>query len=61
LRNPEPTLQALDEFEGCGEGLFRRALADAWIYDRTVKAWAYFYARALQQADLVPNGRYESV
>ena len=60
LRHAERTLQALDEFEGCGEGLFRRAVADVWTHDRKIKAWTYFYARPLQQADLVPNGRYES-
>ena len=60
LRNPEPTLQSLDEFEGCGEGLFRRVIADVWTRGRTVKAWTYFYARPLQQADLVPGGKYES-
>jgi len=60
LRDPERTLRTLDEFEGCGEGLFRRALADVWIHGRKVKAWTYFYARPLQQDDLVPNGRYES-
>ena len=60
LRNPERTLQALDEFEGCGEGLFRRALVDVWTRGRVAKAWTYFYARPLQQADLVPNGRYDS-
>jgi gamma-glutamylcyclotransferase (GGCT)/AIG2-like uncharacterized protein YtfP len=60
LRHPERALQSLDEFEGCGEGLFRRVLANAWTDGRKVKAWTYFYARPLQQADLVPNGTYES-
>ncbi len=60
LRNAERALRALDEFEGCGDGLFRRALVDVWTRERIVKAWTYFYARPLQQADLVPNGRYES-
>ena len=59
LRNPERTLQALDEFEGCGEGLFRRSFVNVWTQRRTVKAWTYFYARPLQQADLVPSGRHE--
>jgi gamma-glutamylcyclotransferase (GGCT)/AIG2-like uncharacterized protein YtfP len=60
LRHADRTLEALDQFEGCREGLFRRAVADVWTHGRKIKAWTYFYARPLTQADLVPNGRYES-
>lgn len=59
LRHPERTLQALDEFEGCGEGLFRRVLVDVWTDGRKAKAWTYFYARPLHLADLVADGIYE--
>jgi gamma-glutamylcyclotransferase (GGCT)/AIG2-like uncharacterized protein YtfP len=60
LLHPARILPSLDDFEGCGEGLFRRAFVDVWTRKRRVKAWTYFYARPLVQADLVPNGTYES-
>ena len=60
LRDPEETLASLDEFEGVSEGLFRRELVNAWIRRRRMKAWAYFYARPLMGASLVPTGMYSS-
>jgi gamma-glutamylcyclotransferase (GGCT)/AIG2-like uncharacterized protein YtfP len=58
LRNPDSILEDLDEFEGCEEGLFRRALVDAWSKGRKVKAWTYFYARPLGQASPLLTGAY---
>ena len=58
LHNPDSVLKDLDKFEGCAEGLFRRARVDVWSKGRKVKAWSYFYARPLTQATPLPTGTY---
>jgi gamma-glutamylcyclotransferase (GGCT)/AIG2-like uncharacterized protein YtfP len=60
LRTPARTLRALDRFEESDDGLFCRRLVDVWAEGRKMKAWTYFYARHLKQADLVPTGVYQS-
>src|SRR5208282_6629376 len=56
MRHPLETLAALDEFEGVAEGLFRRDLVDVRINGRPVKAWAYFYARSVEDSNLLQVG-----
>jgi len=58
IKRPRKTLGALDEFEGVSEGLFRRKLVDAWMSRKRARAWVYFYAGPIQQANLVSSGVY---
>src|SRR5277367_6445 len=53
MEHPQKTLAVLDEFEGVEEGLFHRELVDLRINGKPSKAWAYFYARPVQQSDLL--------
>ena len=56
LSNPDATLKKLDEIEGCAEGLFRRVVVDVFSDAGKTKAWAYFYAQPLKDAELIPSG-----
>lgn len=56
--DPLKTLRALDEFEGVDEGLFRRKKVDAWRGRKRTKAWAYFYTRSVNEANLLSDGVY---
>ncbi len=58
MANPAQTLSHLDEFEEVDEGLFRRELVSVWTGKDEKKAWAYFYARPLRRAHLLPGGKY---
>ena len=60
IDEPARTLAVLDRMEECKQGLFRRKLV--WIRQGPAKearqAWAYFYARTLNQATPVRDGRF---
>jgi len=58
LQRPEETLRYLDDFEGVGEGLFRRELMEVSGRGRRVQAWVYLYAQPLLDADQIPSGVY---
>ncbi|MFQ5664614.1 MAG: gamma-glutamylcyclotransferase [Terriglobia bacterium] len=55
---PEKTLSILDDVEGRDEGLFRRQLVDVWSNGKKTKAWTYFYARPLTEAEPITSGSY---
>jgi gamma-glutamylcyclotransferase (GGCT)/AIG2-like uncharacterized protein YtfP len=58
LSNPGPALKLLDELEGCAEGLFKRVAVDVLFVRGKRKAWAYFYAKPLRDAEPIPSGIY---
>src|SRR5262245_58515289 len=58
LTSPDRAFKKLDKFEGTGEGLFVRKLADVWIGRRKTKAWTYFYPGRKDKALAIPGGRF---
>ena len=59
LSNPDATLKQLDAIEGCAEGLFQRVVVDVFSNAGKKKAWAYFYAQPLKDAELIPSGVFQ--
>lgn len=60
LGTPGTTLPAIDEAEGCAEGLFERQLISVWQNDKLRKAWTYFYKRSIANARPIPGGDYRT-
>ncbi|HEY2351213.1 MAG TPA: gamma-glutamylcyclotransferase family protein [Candidatus Acidoferrum sp.] len=58
LEKPKKTLAAMDDFEEVSVGLFRRELTDVWTSKGRTKAWVYFFARPVDQSDILPSGAY---
>jgi gamma-glutamylcyclotransferase (GGCT)/AIG2-like uncharacterized protein YtfP len=58
LERPGAALRLLDRIEGVGEGLFRRQVVTVHAGGVREKAWTYFYARPLESAERIANGRY---
>jgi gamma-glutamylcyclotransferase (GGCT)/AIG2-like uncharacterized protein YtfP len=58
LGDPGPTLQRLDEAEGCDEGLFARHEVEVFLDNATLRAWTYFYDRPLAGAEPIADGRF---
>lgn len=58
LRSPSRILQRVDEAEGCDEGLFVRRSVDVEQDGKKLKAWTYFYAKSLEGAEPLPEGRF---
>jgi gamma-glutamylcyclotransferase (GGCT)/AIG2-like uncharacterized protein YtfP len=59
LERPGAALRLLDRIEGVEEGLFRRQVVIVHAAGGVrEKAWTYFYARPLEGAERIVNGRY---
>lgn len=58
IQDPERTLKALDKFEEVDEGLFRRKMVDAWAGSKRTRAWTYFYAGSVRNANPLVSGVY---
>jgi len=57
---PATALPAIDEAEGCAEGLFERHLVSVWREDGRQRAWTYFYKRSIENARAVSGGDYRT-
>jgi gamma-glutamylcyclotransferase (GGCT)/AIG2-like uncharacterized protein YtfP len=61
MRKPAHVLPALDEVEGCNEGLFERRLVNVWAKGTKRRAWTYLFAQPLPKvpkAQIIPTGRF---
>lgn len=60
MSKPSETLKRLDEVEDCKHGLFRRKLVDAWVGNRKIKAWVYFFNREEEKAARIASGVFSA-
>lgn len=58
MTKPAETLKRLDIVEECSRGLFVRKLVDAWVGNRKVKAWVYFFNRERENASRIASGNF---
>jgi gamma-glutamylcyclotransferase (GGCT)/AIG2-like uncharacterized protein YtfP len=58
LEQPRVALKKLDDIEGCNEGLFVRKRVDAWVGNKKVRAWTYFYGRHANTSRRIPSGSF---
>lgn len=58
LREPNAALKRLDDIEGCNEGLFVRKRVDAWVGNKKVRAWTYFYGHHANTSKRIPSGSF---
>lgn len=58
LFEPAEILKRIDEIEGCDEGLYERKLVNAWLGNKKIRAWAYFYAKPLKKSVPINSGSF---
>jgi len=60
LARPAVNLKKLDAIEGCNRGLFIRELVNAWLGNRKVRAWVYFFNGEERKASRIVSGGFST-